>query len=110
MVSKFKFMLNPTIVDLGLWICCIKVSWLFLNIKIKILDKIFVQIFNPTPPWKGGIKNECIEKLVWELKLQKMNSRYTKIRINHKDEPSTSKIEWDTGFFVSQVEAKSQFF
>ena len=40
--------------------------------KTKILEKIWAQILNPTPPGKGGIKNEVIEKLVGELKLQNM--------------------------------------
>ena len=39
------------------------------------MDKILVQIFYPTPPWEGGIKNEVIEKLVGGLKLQNMNFR-----------------------------------
>ena len=34
-------------------------SWI---LKTKILDKISVQIFKPTPPGEGGIKNEVIEK------------------------------------------------
>ena len=39
---------------------------------MKILEKILVQIFNPTPHGEGGIKNEVIEKLVGELKLLNM--------------------------------------
>ena len=34
---------------------------------------------------------------------------HKKIKLNSKDEPSTSKIERVTGFFVSRLEAKSQF-
>ena len=30
-------------------------------------------MFNPTPPGEGDIKNELIEKIVGELKLQNMN-------------------------------------
>ena len=41
-------------------------------LKTKI-DKIWVQMFNPTPPGEGDIKNELIEKIVGELKLQNMN-------------------------------------
>ena len=37
-----------------------------------MLGKIWVQIFNPTHPGEGGIKNEVIEKFVRELKFQNM--------------------------------------
>ena len=37
---------------------------------MKILSKIWVQIFLSYPPLEGGIKNEVIEKVVGELKLQ----------------------------------------
>ena len=39
---------------------------------MKILSKIWVQLFYPYPPWEGGIKNGVIEKVVGELKLQNM--------------------------------------
>ena len=68
-----------------------KVFLLCLNIKTKSLDKILVQIFNPTPPWKGGMKNEVIEKLVEELKLQNMNFRTHKREIQ-KMSPLPQKL------------------
>ena len=44
----------------------------------KKLDKILVQIFNPTPHGEGSIKNEVIEKSVGDLKLQNTNFKYIK--------------------------------
>ena len=38
--------------------------------KNKNFGNIWGQIFNPTHPREGGIKNEVIEKLVRELTLQ----------------------------------------
>ena len=55
--------------------------------KTKILEKIWVQIFNPPPPGEGGIKNEVIEKPLGELKLQNMYFR------THKNK--TKSKRWD---------------
>ena len=43
------------------------------------MEKILVQIFNPTLHGEGGIKNEAIEKLVTERTLQNM------IFVTHKN-------------------------
>ena len=48
------------------------------------MEKIWVQIFNPTHPGEGGIKNEVIEKLVGELKLQNMIFRTYKNKTKSK--------------------------
>ena len=44
--------------------------------------------------------------LVVEPKLQNLICQMQKIRLNLKDEPCISKIDWVTGIFVNQVKAK----
>ena len=52
--------------------------------KTKILDKIWVQLFNHTPLGEGGIKNEVIEKSVKDFKLQNMIFRARKNKTKSK--------------------------
>ena len=73
---------------------------------MKILSKIWVQIFQPYPPWEGGIKMGVIKKVAGELKLQNMIFKAHKIRLNPKDEPSILKIDRVIVLFVTQPEAK----
>ena len=52
--------------------------------KHKKLEKDWVQMFNPTPPGEGGMKNEVIEKSIGELKLQNMIFRTYKNKTKSK--------------------------
>ena len=66
------------------------------------MDKISVQIFKPTPPGEGGIKNEVIEKSLRELKLQNMNFR------THKNKTKSKNLA-NYRIFCESSQAKSQF-
>ena len=78
-------------------------------LKTKILEKIVIQIFNPTSPGEGGIKISSLRNWSESLSYKIWIFEHTKISLNPTDKPSVSKIEQVTGIFVSRVMTKSCF-
>ena len=81
--------------------------------KQKFLTKFQFKFLSLPPRGRGYKKMRSLKNHSESLSCKIWILEHTKISLNPKDEPSTSKIERVTGFFVSQVKSKSrigQFF